>query len=286
MPEMDGVEATRHIRALEGDYYRNIPIVALTANAIIGMKEMFLSNGFNDYLSKPIDISKLDTILAAWIPKEKQVQKTDSGETKMEQSIFPNDISIPGVNIQEGKNRYQEKAYLDILRSYCVHTPTLLEKMRHAKSENFCEEVMEDYVVTVHGIKGSTYGLCAEAAGKQAEALEHAARRRDRQFIDLNHEPFIQIVEKLLEDLGKLLAAVTKQKGAKPLSPKPDAALLRDIAEACKHYKVNDMEEMLAKLEAYQYESGGDLVAWLREQVDNLEYDVIQERLTAELEST
>jgi len=284
MPEMDGVEAVRRIRALEGDYYRDIPIVALTANAIIGMKEMFLSNGFNDYLSKPIDISKLDDILAVWIPKEKQMQKTDSGEAKMDQSIFPNDISIEGINLQEGKNRYQEKAYLDILRAYCMHTPALLEKMRDAKNKNFCEEVMEEYVITVHGIKGSTYGICAEAMGKQAEALEHAARKRDRQFIDQNHEPCISAVEKMIGELKKILAAVEGQGGAKPLSPKPDADLLRNIAEACKHYKVNDMEEMLGKLEAYQYESGGDLVLWLREQVDNLEYDVIQERLTAELE--
>jgi hypothetical protein len=143
---------------------------------------------------------------------------------------------------------------------------------------------MEEYVVTVHGIKGSTYGICAETMGKQAEALEHAARKRDMQFIDLNHESFIQAVEKLLEKLKEFLAVVTKPESAKPLSPKPDAALLRNIADACKHYKVNDMEEMLGKLEAYQYESGGDLVLWLREQVDNLEYDVIQERLATELE--
>jgi signal transduction histidine kinase/CheY-like chemotaxis protein len=281
MPEMDGVEATRRIRALEGDYYRNIPIVALTANAIIGMKDMFLSNGFNDYLSKPIDISKLDDILATWIPRKKQLQKTSLGEAKMDQNTFSNDIS--GINMQEVKNRYQEKIYLDILRAYCVHTPALLEKMRQAKNENFREEVMEEYVVTVHGIKGSTYGICAEAAGKQAEALEHAARRKDRQFIDLNHDPLIKTVEELIEELKKFIAA-GKPKSAKPSAPKPDTALLRDIAEACKHYKVNDMEEMLGKLEAYEYESGGDLVSWLREQVDNLEYDVIQERLTAELE--
>ncbi|MDR0456506.1 MAG: response regulator [Treponema sp.] len=284
MPEMDGIETTRNIRALEGDYYRDIPIVALTANAIIGMREMFLSNGFDDYLSKPIDISKLDNILAAWIPREKQIQKTDAGEAKMEQSILSNNISIDGINIQEGKNRYQEKAYLDILRAYCRHTPILLEKMRYAENENFHEEVMEEYVVTIHGLKGATFGICAETAAKQAEALEQSARKRDMQFIKLNHDPFIKTTEKLLEKLKVFLAGITEQGIIKPISPRPDAALLQEIAEACKHYKVNAMEEMLGKLELYQYESGGDLVLWLREQVDNLEYDVIHERLAAEME--
>jgi len=69
MPGMDGVEATQHIRALESEdpYFRELPIVALTANAVSGMEEMFLSNGFSDFLSKPIDTDKLNTIIERWI---------------------------------------------------------------------------------------------------------------------------------------------------------------------------------------------------------------------------
>jgi len=201
----------------------------------------------------------------------------------MDQGISPHNGSIDGVDIQEGKERYTEKAYLDILRAYCVHTPALLEKVCHAKNQDFSGDLMEEYIIAVHGIKGSTFGICADPAAKQAEALEHAARKKDMRYVAANHDSFIKVTEKLLKDINIFLGAVTKQAGAKPLAPKPDAALLRDIAEACKRYKVNDMEEMLHKLESYQYESGGDLVVWLREQVDNLEYDVIQERLAAEL---
>ncbi|MCL2284304.1 MAG: response regulator [Fibromonadales bacterium] len=68
MPEMDGVEATKRLRELG----HGLPVIALTANAISGMKEMFLSNGFNDFLSKPIDLSKLNILLKKWIPKGKQ----------------------------------------------------------------------------------------------------------------------------------------------------------------------------------------------------------------------
>jgi DNA-binding response OmpR family regulator len=72
MPEMDGIETTAVIRALEGEYFRNVPIIALTANAVVGMRETFIENGFNDFLSKPIDVSKLDEALNRWIPKEKR----------------------------------------------------------------------------------------------------------------------------------------------------------------------------------------------------------------------
>jgi signal transduction histidine kinase/CheY-like chemotaxis protein len=76
MPGMNGVETTAKIRAMEsraaeGSFSR-IPIVALTADAIIGMKEMFLENGFDDYLSKPIELAAMHTIIKKWIPKEKQ----------------------------------------------------------------------------------------------------------------------------------------------------------------------------------------------------------------------
>jgi signal transduction histidine kinase/ActR/RegA family two-component response regulator len=64
MPEMDGIEAVRIIRnEIDSDYARAVPIVALTANAIAGNEEMFLSKGFNGFISKPIDISRLDEIL-------------------------------------------------------------------------------------------------------------------------------------------------------------------------------------------------------------------------------
>jgi CheY-like chemotaxis protein/anti-sigma regulatory factor (Ser/Thr protein kinase) len=68
MPEMDGVETTKRIR----EFNRELPIIALTATAIVGMKEMFLGNGFSDFLPKPIDIRKLNEILEKWIPKEKR----------------------------------------------------------------------------------------------------------------------------------------------------------------------------------------------------------------------
>ena len=275
MPEMDGIEAAKNIRALEEDYYKHLPIIALTANAITGMREMFLSNGFNDYLSKPIEIDKLDDILAVWIPKEKQVQETGMDEVTPEQDILSDSFSIEGVNIQAGKIRYQEKTYLEVLRAYCKHTPALLEKLRNSKNE-------EDYIVTVHGIKGSTYGICADVAAKQAESLEHAARNGDTQFIKANNDFFIESVEKLLKNLEELLAAITKKSGDKPVLPQPDPFLLRELAEASLHYRANVMEDIMDKLESYQYESGDDLVQWLREQMDNLEYNAITERLNSE----
>jgi signal transduction histidine kinase/DNA-binding NarL/FixJ family response regulator len=75
MPEMDGIEATGEIRKL-GAQYEKLPIIALTANTVQGVKEIFLSNGFNEFISKPIKIQELNEILREWLPPEKIEEKT------------------------------------------------------------------------------------------------------------------------------------------------------------------------------------------------------------------
>jgi CheY-like chemotaxis protein len=69
MPVMDGVEATRAIRALDTSYAQNIPIIALTANAVAGNEQMFLENGFNAFLAKPFNVMNLDAIVLKWVRK-------------------------------------------------------------------------------------------------------------------------------------------------------------------------------------------------------------------------
>jgi CheY-like chemotaxis protein len=78
MPGMDGVEAVKAIREEESG--RATPIIALTANAISGMREMFLENGFSDYLSKPIDMAKLDKLVADWIKED--LKEREGGRMK------------------------------------------------------------------------------------------------------------------------------------------------------------------------------------------------------------
>jgi CheY-like chemotaxis protein len=76
MPEVDGIEATRRIRALDSDYARTVPIVALTANALTGNEDMFLANGFTGFIPKPIDIEQLDETINRWIQDPSTAEST------------------------------------------------------------------------------------------------------------------------------------------------------------------------------------------------------------------
>jgi CheY-like chemotaxis protein len=278
MPGMDGIETTAAIRDLNGEYYQKLPIVALTANAITGMKESFLKQGFDDFLSKPIEIAKLNEIMNTWIPESKKKTQQEGLERK-KTSILPSSLSVDGIDFDEGRERYGEEAWLEVLRSYTVHTPALLEKLQGPDEAGFTVENLAAYTITVHGLKGSNYGICAGGAGKQAEALEHAARDGDIAFVQANNNRLIETVKTLLENIKAMFAEISGPAEAKPRVPVPDPALLEELLDACKRYKTGPMENALKKLESYEYESGGELVAWLREQLDNLEYDAIQKRL-------
>jgi signal transduction histidine kinase/CheY-like chemotaxis protein len=284
MPGMDGLEAVRIIRSeLPGNYGRTVPIIALTANALTGNEKMFLAHGCNAFISKPIDIMQLDTALNNWV-RDKQSAETlkkaemELAKTKKEEpdtSGILDNITIAGIDIVQGRQRYSgETTYLDIIRSWCLHTPVLLEQLKNLSLEN-----LPDYSITVHGLKGSSYGICANEIGKEAEELEGFAKAGDFASVHAGNTAFIVMVETLLADLGKLLEKAASGKGAKKKAAAPDPALLAKLLDATKHYKSTLMEEILADIELYDHESGGELVLWLREQMDNLEYDAICNRL-------
>jgi signal transduction histidine kinase/CheY-like chemotaxis protein len=272
MPEMDGIDTAAVIRSIPGDYYGQLPLVAFTANAMVGMREMFLKKGFNDYLTKPIEIRKLHEIMDTWIPKEK---RRHAIYKEAGQSCLLNGRYIEGIDLAAGKNRFDdEEAYLRILHSYCAHTPMLLEKLKNVSAEN-----LKDYAVTMHGIKGSSYGIFAMAVGKEAEVLELAAMNGDLKIVEKKTGVFVENAEKLLSDLNALLSDLKTNEADKPEKPSPDDALLEKLLWTSKKFMLSEMEKIMVELESYKYQRDTDLVSWLREQVDNLEYEAIQKRL-------
>jgi PAS domain S-box-containing protein len=285
MPGMDGIEATRIIRKEIGtEYAETVPIIALTANALAGNEEMFLATGFNAFIAKPIDIMRLDVLLNQWVRnkqteetlwKAEQEKEVRAGADSASAGVFEK-AELKGLDFKAGLKRYEtEDVYMQILRSYLTHSPELLEKLR-----SLTRETLPDYAITVHGLKGASYGICAAVIGKEAEELEFAAKAGDYEKVDSKNAAFIAKVEATLEGLKKLLESAAEEKGNdKRKAAAPDSALLEKLLDASKRFKPAIMEGVMAELESCEYESGGELIPWLREQIDNLEYDAVREKL-------
>ena len=206
MPIMDGIEATKNIRALgkEDSYYKNVPIVALTANAISGMKEMFLENGFSDYLSKPIDTVKLNTVLERWIPKNKKKSITaESNDTTNEQkSVIV--VKIEGVDTDRGISLSggSREYYLETLKTF--HEDGLKRMATIEKCP--AAEDLPLYATYVHALKGAAANVGANELSKAAYDLEMAANRRDLVFIDAHNAEFLTALELLLGRISDALS--------------------------------------------------------------------------------
>jgi len=204
MPEMDGVEATKRIRALGGgdSYYLNVPIIALTANAVSGMTEMFLSNGFNDFLSKPIDIVLLNTILEKWIPKEKRAGSADKAANTNESGLPA--IEIEGLDVKKGFHLTGGKIeyYYETLAAFYEDG---LERIMEIKK---CLDTgnLDLYTIHVHALKSASASIGSDKIPEAAYLLETAGKTNDLAFIEANNESFLLELKQLLNHINNTLS--------------------------------------------------------------------------------
>jgi signal transduction histidine kinase/CheY-like chemotaxis protein/HPt (histidine-containing phosphotransfer) domain-containing protein len=283
MPGMDGNEATQKIRALGGKF-KTMPIVALSANAVSGAMESFLESGMNDFIPKPIDSRQLNMMLAKYLPSEK-IEKVDENETGNRNEVHSAEKNkfiaglpvVEGFNFSDGFKRFGDMAiYFDIIKTFINTTPAQLDMIRNF--EPF-KSSLDDYIIVVHGIKGSSRSIGAELAGTKAEQLEHSGKADNLQFIMDNNDDFIKLVEKLIDDLKKVIALQNTAE-TKPRAPEPDKALLSKLAAACANYDMTTIDTVMDELLKYDYEKDSTLIDWIKEQIDNSEFTAITKKLS------
>jgi len=282
MPGMDGIEAARRIREIGTNYAKRIPIIALTANAIVGNEEMFLSNGFQAFIPKPIEVTHLDTVIREWIRDKNQENllagtldpsEASNTEGKNLQALYK---GIDGLDVRKGIKRFtgDNDAYLDVLRSFARNTAPLLNATKEVSEDN-----LKDYTTTVHGIKGSSRSICADEIADMAEALESAATLGNFKYIETHNLRLIEKTQKLISDIDKMIIEIDED-NQKPKKDQPDKDVLDKLREACIKYEMNEVDAALEELETYDYETGGYLVTWLRDNVEKMNFDEIVEELT------
>ncbi|MCL2286810.1 MAG: ATP-binding protein [Firmicutes bacterium] len=200
MPDMDGVETTQRIREMgvHNKYYKDVPIIALTANAITGVNEMFLSSGFNDFLSKPIDVIRLNKVLERWIPKDKQKKVTNKSiaPARAEGGV----ILIDGLDVDTGISRTGGtiEFYIKCLSVFCDDGYKKIKEIEESLSNGD----ITLFVIHVHGLKSASAFIGADWLSRAASALEEAGKREDIAFIKLNTNKFLLSMKSLLDSIS------------------------------------------------------------------------------------
>lgn len=178
MPVMDGVQTLHAIREMEDNPSRNIPIIALTANAVVGAKEFYLNAGFEDYLSKPIEPEKLEDMLIQYLPKE-LVYLTEDEEISIE-----GDDGTGGLNEEKltdmGINAANGLKYMGGSRSLYEKVLRDFRDILHEKEEQLknmlSKEDVSGYAIIVHALKGNARNVGADELAEEAFELEKKSK--------------------------------------------------------------------------------------------------------------
>lgn len=218
MPKMDGIETLARLQK-EQLLKAGVTVIALTANAIVGAKETYLQAGFNDYLSKPIEVDRLEEKLAKYLPANIVSYRAKNTETV---DTVPKDISIPAE--VEVKEEPKAESLIEKLKAHGFDTDSALafcaddlefytiilqeyvssyEAKSSKMEEYFSTADWTEYKVLVHGLKSSSKTVGDNDLSEEARLLEEASKAEDVEYITTHHA-------KLLEDFKASVEKVTE----------------------------------------------------------------------------
>lgn len=209
MPEMDGIETLNLLRADYSNRNRKTTVIALTANASAGSREMYLGHGFDDYFSKPIQADKLEELLMHYLPKELvRMEKISKAEKEIVAKQYtPKNQEVETdlllINQETGKSYClnSEELYQQVLSSFCRQAQEYLPQL----DTHFSNRDWKQYAIIAHGLKGNALNIGAENFSKLSLQHERAAKEENTDFIVAEYANYIEALKKLVEKIETML---------------------------------------------------------------------------------
>ena len=185
MPDMDGIETLRHMRELKSNCCSQTPVVALTANAVSGAKEMYLEEGFDDFLAKPIVPDKLEKEIKRLLPPNLVVEREKRpGEDGLYNEISRELPEIDGLDWNYGLSHFPDKELLVYLvTEFFNMIDTEAANLEHLYDNLSNEDSLNQYHIKVHGMKSSAALIGIIPLSGMAKVLENAAAIKDIETI-------------------------------------------------------------------------------------------------------
>ena len=271
MPELDGVETTHLIRRFHPDY-NDVPIIALTANAVDGTREMFCQEGMNDFVAKPIELRRLISKVKQWLPIEK-IQKISTA-TVVIHNDEPIDLEIGDLDVNAAiKLLGGEQLFYTILKDYY----NLIEKK--ASQIKVLEETgnWPAYTIEVHALKSASRQIGANSLADKAAELEKAGNARDNFYIRSHTDEMLEQYRSYLTVLKPFCAEEEDDTPKESATTEELRDCFADMRAAIEDLDMDKMEEITAKLNGYSYdETQGELFSRLKEASESMDVDVCE----------
>ena len=277
MPEVDGIETTHIIRRFHTEY-NDVPIIALTANAIDGTREMFCAEGMNDFIAKPIEVRVLISKVKQWLSPEK-IQRVYHSKKLPDKVIEETSIVIGDLDIVYALGILgSEKLFWTVLKEYY----RVIEKKADLIKSLEEKEDWTGYTIEVHALKSASKQIGAISLSEKAAAMEKAGNARDTKRI---HECTDEMLEQYLDYkvvLEPFCAEEEEQTAEQSISKDTLDQCLEDMRCAVEELDMDQMEAVIGEMGQYYYEGWQrDLFKRLKEAVDEVDVDscedIIQE---------
>ncbi|MCR5672148.1 MAG: response regulator [Lachnospiraceae bacterium] len=214
MPGKDGIETLHELKENKNGPNANTPIVCLTANAISGAREQYIREGFDDYLTKPIDTDTLEKVMLDLIPPEKidhiniaddeilefEAEGPDAKGENADEKADPERLEAledqDMIDTVLGlKNCLYEDVYIEVLKTLKNTIDDSVSELERFKNEGD----LKNYAIRVHSIKSTCRTIGAVSVGAKAQKLEDAGKSGDRAYINGGHDDFVSDCMKLKE---------------------------------------------------------------------------------------
>jgi PAS domain S-box-containing protein len=274
MPDMDGVETLHELQKMSDGPNALTPVIALTANAVSGVKEFYLNEGFSDFLTKPIDSALLEQTIYDYLPKEiVKIVNEDNKEAEKAENKTANEIDFEdylsyGISIKTGLSYAKEDmdAYLELVRLF------IAERDMQDKLKGFISDRnMKEYGVLVHALKGNARTLGADTLADIAYKHEMESKAGNCEYVEGDFDKLLNIWNKSLEGFEKFYGIYGKNEA---YVQKTDGELLELTGE--------DFEKAALLIENFETEKALDcLKEWINSPLDKKVYEKIKKALTA-----
>lgn len=260
MPVMDGVEATKTIRELEGSYYADLPIVALSANATAEAKELFMKEQMSDFIAKPIRMKEITECLLRWLPDEVLKYKDDvESETTSSESVDNGLPVIAGLNVEEGMNNCGSmELFYDLLNTFYKLIDSKSEKVEQCLSEG----LIRDYTIEVHALKSMARMIGALELSEQFYQMEMLGNAGAKEEIEKQTPEVLVHYRSYKELLKDHVKTDVEEKTA--VSYEQVEETLTRLHDAMDSFDLDAADEAMKDLEGY------DLSEDIRTMVDKL----------------
>lgn len=252
MPVMDGIEAAKAIRALPEDKYQKLPIIALTANAMVDARKEFLNAGMNGFVAKPIDFARICNQLKLWLPKDlvrdvpKEEAKKLLADDLSDREIQPEDPQM-GFSFEEGVKHCGSKAAL--MKTIRIFYRTIDSKAN--KIEQCLKEGMiSDYVIEVHALKSSALLIGAVPLSEAAKELEDYGKQGKTEVLEEKTPDVLT----MYRDLKNILRpyAEKEEDAKKEFSDGEWITALQQIHQCIEQFDLDGVDQIMEQLEEYQ----------------------------------